>query len=297
LAKERERIESAWRDNGQFVLHHDLTTSLRVGDLSIFHADGSILLDEVKTDTTRRIKKQDRLLIGTSMVLADGGTLPSGFTPIPVQVPFVTDLRGLREVLGLAHERTGIQAGVVSPGRAVVAASQYTAGQHFTGEAFGERFSAELARCQRKIGIKSPDHALTMTSLDSVARWPAWPPWAIYPVAPEVAASIIADAMFFFVCMSPDAIIRQLADAGVRAEWTQSLDGSEDWNRPLVRVAATSGNRLWFSSLNPAAIAALMLELIDLRTWCRQVSLMLGGDVSAGTRPWPCFADEYKTWV
>lgn len=36
LIKEREVIEPAWRDNGEFVLHHDLTAALRVGDLSVF---------------------------------------------------------------------------------------------------------------------------------------------------------------------------------------------------------------------------------------------------------------------
>ncbi|WP_159079305.1 hypothetical protein [Plantactinospora sp. BC1] len=297
LTKEREVIASAWRDNGEFVLHHDLTAALRVGDLSVFRADGSVLLHEVKINSKRRIRKQDQLLIDTSTVLADEGTLPSGITPVRTEIPLLTNLRGLREVLGLAHERSGIQAGVVSPGRAVVAASQYTAAQHYREDTFGARFSIDLARYQRRIGIRSPEHTLKITSLDSAARWPARPPWAIYPLAPDVAASLIADAMFFFVCMSPDAIIRQLADVGVLAEWMQPLNGTEDWTKPLLRVAATARNRLWFTSLNPEAIASLMLEFIDLRSWSRQVALMLSGDVPAGTRPWPCFSDEYKTWV
>lgn len=298
LAKEREFIQTAWRDNGQFVLHHDLTAALRVGDLSVFYDDGRVLLHEVKTNSNRRIKRQDQLLIDTSMVLADKATLlPSGFTPVRTQIPFVTNLRGLGEVLGLAHERTGIQAGVVSPGRAVVAASQYTAAHHYREDTFGDRFSTELDRSRRKIGVRSPERTLTMTSLDSVARWPTRPPWAVYPVAPEVAASLIADAMFFFVCMSPDVIINRLGDAGVQAEWIQPLDGSADWSKPLLRIAATSGNQLWFTSLNPEAIASLMLEFIDLRAWCRQVALMLTGDVPTGTRPWPCFTDEYKAWA
>ena len=297
LAKEREVIERAWRDNREFVLHHDLTAALRVGDLSVFRGDGSVLLDEVKTNSRRRIRKQDQLLINTSIVLADEGTLPSGLTPVRSNIPLLTNLRGLREVLGLAHERTGIQAGVVSPGRAVVAASQYTAAHHYREESFGDRFSTDLARVRRKIGIKSPTHTLTMTSLDSVARSPARPPWAIYPLAPEVAASLIADAMFFFVCMSPDTIINGLSDAGVQAEWIQTLDGSEDGAKPLLRVAATTEKRLWFGSLNPAAIASLMLEFIDLRTWCQHVAFTLGGDVPAGSIPWPCFTDEYTTWA
>jgi hypothetical protein len=40
LNRELEVIDTAWGDNGEFVLHHDLTSALRVGDLSIFQKDG-----------------------------------------------------------------------------------------------------------------------------------------------------------------------------------------------------------------------------------------------------------------
>jgi len=296
LSKELEVIETTWRERGEFVLHHDLTSALRLGDLSIFQKDGSVHLQEVKTNQRHRIKKQDQLLFDTSTVLADGGTLPSGFTPVST-VPYRTNLKALREVLSLAHQRTGIQGAVVSPGRAVVAASQYTAADHYTGETFGDRFNAELARCRRKIGIKSDDHSLTFTSLDQVARSPARPPWAIYPVAPEVAASLTADAIFFFVCVSPDTILTALSRTGVEAEWLQRLDGTEDWAQPLLRVAARDGNQLRFTSLNPEAIACLMLELVDLTTWSKQVASTLAGDMASGVRPWPYFTDEYKSWA
>jgi hypothetical protein len=230
-------------------------------------------------------------------VLANGGTLPSGFTPAVGSIPYKTNLKALREVLGLAHARTGIQGAVVPPRRAVIAASQYTAADHYTAETFNDRFAAELARCRRRIGITSPGHTLTFTSLDQAARSPARPPWAIYPVPSEVAASLIADAMFFLVCVSPDAITAALSDAGVETEWLQSLDGTEDWTKPLMSVAARHGNQLRFTSLNPEAIACLMLELVDLRSWSQHVASTLTGDTPAGTRPWPCFKDEHKTWA
>lgn len=298
LTEERAFIERAWREDGEFVLHHDLTTALRVGDLTVLRADGTALVHEIKTNQTRRIRKQDELLIDTSTVLAaEKGALPSGFTPLRTPIPFRTDLRGLREVLGLAHERTGIQGGVVSSGRAVVAASHYAATHHYRADAFSDRFAAELSRYQRKIGIRSPGQVLTLTSLDSAARWPVRPPWVIYPLAAEVAASLIADGMFFFVTMSADVIIDRLSDAGVRAEWVQQLDGPVDWAKPLLQVAVIDGNQATYASVNPEAIAGLMLEFIDLRTWCRQVAMVLGNGAASGTRPWPCFTDEYRTWA
>jgi hypothetical protein len=297
LEKELAVIETAWRERGEFVLHHDLTSALRVGDLSIFQKDGTVLLDEVKLNQRRRIKKQDRLLFDTSTVLAEGGTLPSGFTPLLSKISYRTNLKALREILDLAHQRTGIQGAVASPGRAVIAASLYTAPEHYPAEAFNDRLGTELARYRSKIGIRSADHHLTFTSLDQVARQPARPPWAIYPLAPEVAASLIADAMFFIVCMSPDAIIAALARAGVEAQWLQRLDGTEQWSKPLLKVAVRTGNRLWFNSLNPEAIACLMLELVDLTAWSQHVRSTLSGDIAPGTQPWPYFRDEYKTWI
>ena len=154
--------------------------------------------------------------------------MSSGHVPVRTTIDYRTDLAGLRDVLGLAHARSGIAGGVVSSGRAVVAASQFTAAGTYTAEQFSTRFSAELDRVRRRIGADKPGHALTLLSIDQVCRTLVRPPWAIYPIAAEVAASLIADGMFFAVCMSPDKIIDALDKAGVQASWLQRLDGTEN---------------------------------------------------------------------
>ncbi|MEU8152169.1 hypothetical protein AB0B94_00720 [Micromonospora sp. NPDC048986] len=298
LAAELEVIETAWRENREFVLHHDLTNVIRVGDVTVLDRDGWAWLREIKTNQRYRVPAQERLLADTSQVLADEtGELPSGYAPVRTTIDYRTDLAGLRDILGLAHARTGIAGGVVSSGRAVVAASQFTAAGRYTAEEFGTRFSAELARVRRRIGADDPGHTLTLLSIDQAGRTLVRPPWAIYPIEPEVAASLIADGMFFAVCMNPNRIIDSLANAGVEGSWLQRLDGTEDPSKPLLNVAVRSGNRLWSTPLNFAAIAELMLELIDLRTWSQQVAAMLSGEFAAGTRPWPCFAREARVWA
>ncbi|GAB3188976.1 hypothetical protein FHX75_111403 [Micromonospora palomenae] len=298
LAAELEVIEDAWRENREFVLHHDLTNVIRVGDVTVLGRDGWAWLREIKTNERYRIPAQERLLAETSQVLADeAGKLPSGHVPVRTTIDYRTDLAGLRDVLGLAHARSGIAGGVVSSGRAVVAASQFTAAGMYTAEEFSTRFSAELDRVRRRIGADDLAHTLTLLSIDQAGRTLVRPPWAIYPIEAEVAASLTADGMFFAVCMNPNKIIDSLAKVGVEASWMQRLDGTENPSKPLLKVAARSGNRLWSTSLNFAAIAELMLELIDLRTWSRQVASMLSGEFPAGTRPWPCFAREAKVWA
>jgi hypothetical protein len=298
LAAELEFIGTAWRENREFVLHHDLTNVIRVGDVTVLDRDGWAWLREIKTNQRYRIPAQERLLADTSQVLADeAGRLPSGYVPVRTTIDYRSNLAGLRDILGLAHARSGIAGGVVSSGRAVVAASQFTAAGRYNAEQFSIRFSAELARVRRRIGADDPTHTLTLLSIDQAGRTLVRPPWAIYPIAADVAASLIADGMFFAVCMNPDKIIGSLAKAGVEASWLQRLDGTENPAKPLLKVAARSGNRLWSTSLNLAAIAELMLELIDLRTWSRQVAAMLSGEFPAGIRPWPCFAREAKVWA
>ena len=298
LAAELEAIDTAWRENGEFVLHHDLTNVIRVGDITVLDRDGWAWLREIKSNQRYRIPAQERMLADTSQVLADQtGALPSGHMPVRTTIDYRTDLTGLHELLGLAHEKSGIAGGVVSSGRAVVAGRQLAPARTATAEEFSNRFSDELARVRRRIGADNPAHTLMLTSIDQAGRTLVIATWAIYTVGAEVAASLIADGMFFAVCMNPDKVIDSLAKAGVEASWLQRLDGTEDPAQPLLKVAARSGNRLWSTSLNFAAIAELMLELIDLRTWSQQVAAMLSGEFPAGTRPWPCFAREARVWA
>jgi hypothetical protein len=157
------------------------------------------------------------------------------------------------------------------------------------------------------MGLKTP--GLLMTSVDSVARSPVRPPWAIYPLAPHIAAGLISDAMLFFVCISPDAIIDRLLAAGVHAQWMQPPDRAVDWAEPVLSVAAVRSRDVRFGTMNPEALAGLLLEFVDLDTWCRQVAAAVGAEnrstggpdtgdrIGTGIRPWPVFADESRTWI
>lgn len=300
LRREREFITTSWARDGRFVLHHDLTSILRIGDVTVFDEDGGASLYEIKTNEKARIRRQDTILLGTQGALVEGGVLPSGFEPRVSNVSYQTKLAGLRDVLGLAHHRTGIQGGIISAGRAVIAADQYTAAHHYGAGDFGDRVRTQLDRYRRRIGAAPPKLMLTVWSLDQVARSPTRPPWAIYPVAPDVAASLIADAIFFCVLMSADSITSALAEAGVAARWLQSLEGPVDMQKPLIAVAAAARSagtvKVGWSSLNPEAIHSLMLEFVDLGAWSQQVAQTLTHDVAADVRPWPCFRDEGRTW-
>ena len=300
VAGERAFIQQRWAD-GEFALHHDSTNVLRIGDHTIFHRDGTGDLHEHKTDPRRKRPRQEALRIGTQRALADGGVLPAGFALQASGIVYRTHLDGLRNVLDLAAQRTGIQGGVVAPGRAVIAANQYTAARHHSADTFGERFTSELDRYRRKIGAAPPEPVLAMWSLDQVGRSPGRPPWAIYPVPADVAASLITDAIFFAVLMKPAAVTDALHKAGVASRWLQPLDQPVDMTTSLLEVGTASRRpgetRIVWSQLSPDAIYSLMLEFVDLSAWSRQVAWCLEQTVDRDVRPWPLFADEGKTWA
>jgi hypothetical protein len=300
VAAEREFIRDRWHTDGEFALHHDLTNTLLISDATVFHHDGGASLHEIKAGKAKN-SRQKSLRTGTQHALAEGSTLPSGFHLLESGIPYRTGLAGLREVLGHASQRTGVQGGVISSGRAVIAVNHFTAANHYTGSGVADRVAAEYERYRRKIRASAPKNVLGAWSLDLVAKSVARPPWAIYPVPADVAAGLIADAINFCVLMSPDTVSAALTKAGVASRWLQPLDRPVDLDRPLLAVATRShpvgATRITWSSLTPEAIFSLMLELVDLPTWSSQVAWSLKQDIDRGARPWPLFKDEGKVWA
>ena len=296
LDREREIITRAWRDDGEFVLHHDSTSALRVGDISIFQKDGGVLVQEIKTNDRYRDKAQDQKILDTVNALIKGGPLSTdGYTLVPSNVAYQANMKSLRDILVLASER-GLQGAKLPGGRAMVAINLASAPDTFTAEEFNARIDTEIQRQRRRAGIHSSEHILTLASLDRAARSPAEPPWAIYPIEPELAVGLITDVIIYFVSMSPDTLLAALSEFNIRASWLQELDGTEDPRKPLLKVAMRTGNTLSFTDMNVIELNRLLVELVDLPTWCRQLSVLLRANLPAGTRPWIYFTGEAKVW-
>jgi len=297
LEREREIIAEAWRDNREFVLHHDSTSAMRIGDVSIFGKDGGVLLREIKTNDKYRDKAQDKKILDTVNALINGGPLAAGgYTLVPSNVTYQANMKGLRDILILAHQR-GIQGAQLEGRRAIVATNLASAPDHFTPAQFNVRFEAESRRQQRKAGIKSEQHILALNSIDRAARSPADPPWAIYPIEPELAVGLITDVVLYTVSMAPETLLDALAECGIQGRWLQQLDGSEDPSKPLLQVAMRTGNTLSSTGMNAIELNRLLIELVDLPTWCRQLAVLLQANLPTGTRPWIYFAGEHNVWA
>lgn len=298
LLAERAYLANAWRD-GRFTLLHDLTTCLRIGDVTVFDGN-SLRVEEIKTNERRRSKVQMQRILEASESLRSHTPMPGGQVPVRLEVPYKTHLDSVREVLDLARQR-GIQSAKIPGGRAITAANTLTGPLAPTEELEAERFVAAFDGVRRRARI-APPNQIILDSVDQSGREAVTPPWAIYPFAPELCASLIVDAAIFYVAMDSRSVISALSDVGLEAEWCQSLDTPIDLSSTLLQVrhvlARRSGRRtakqagMMFAELN-----RLLLEFVDLKTWSQHLVSLLERDDLDGVRPWPYFANEHDVWI
>lgn len=298
LAAERAYLTDAWRD-GRFTLLHDLTNCLRIGDVTVFDRD-HIVIDEIKTNPRRRSTAQQQRIVEAAESLRSSTPMPTGMVPVALDLPYKTHLAYVREILDLAHQR-GVHSDKLPGGRAITAANILGGPLADTDELASARFVAAFDSVRRRARI-APPHQIILDSVDRVGRSAVTPPWAIYPLAPEMCASLIVDAAIFYVAMDAQRILSALVGVGLEAEWAQSLDDPIDISTDLLRVLSIgppiNGGRMarrggiMFSELN-----RLLLEFVDLDVWAQHVAMIMERSDLDGVRPWPYFAQEADVWV
>jgi hypothetical protein len=297
LAAERVFLAERWEAERSFVLLHDLTTCLRIGDATEFRTVGEgyeAYLHEIKTNPLRIGGAQLHRQHLAEQAIRDGGPLPNDADArlVALDMPYRTHLVLLREAFRKAATR-GVQGMKVPGGRALMAANLPRGYELWTEEEFLDRSADERdAACQRA-GIRGRGHHVTSISSDTVARSPITPPWAIYPLPFDVCAALIADQAVFSVTISSESLITALQDAGLWAEWLVPDDARHiDHNQEIARIH----NRKRMTVMRLSELERLTFELVDLPLWANSVKEMLARADIVG-RPWPCFADEGRVWA
>lgn len=298
LITERDAIHEIWRDDGHFAILHDLTSCLRIGDITIFEPD-QVVVREIKTNERRRTRAQEQRIVEACEALRSQTAMPGGADQVLVEIdlPYQTHLHVLRDALDLACQRK-IQAMKVPGGRALVAANLFAGAPGATREASAQLFASAFDKVKRRTSITNDDQ-ITMRSVDQVGQIAAMPPWSIYPLSAEMCASLIADAAFFYVSLSGHHVIEALDHYGVAAKWLQPLDQPVDYHNPLLQVTWLDRPRRRGSktTMNPSELNRLLLEFVDLDMWARSVAITLSRSDLGGVAPWPYFTYEHKVWV
>jgi hypothetical protein len=297
LEAERDFVTQWSTDEKCFVLLHDITSCLRIGDATFFKSIGKdyeASLYEIKTDPNRRKPPQLRRQKLAEEAVRHGGPLPGDPTArlISLGIPYETHLNMLRDGFEKAHHR-GVLGMKVPGGTVLVATDLGKAYELWSEQEFIAKIGTVRSNALKRAGILNFGQHLTYTSDDRVARSPIQPPWAIYPLPPEVCASLIVDMALFVVTISSEPLLDALRTVGLSAEWVLPPD-QNDLQSGQVILRAYKGNR--GIEMCRSEIQRLLLELVDLSTWAEGVKELLTRDY-VFDHPWPHFANERNVWA
>jgi hypothetical protein len=297
LSAERDFVERWSEDEDSFVLMHDLTSCLRIGDATLFKSVGKgyeAYLYEIKSDPNHKRPDQLRRNKLAEEAVRDNGPFPHDPDARFVQLdtPYKTHLPMLRDAFDLAQRR-GTQGMKVPDGRALMAADMRRGYELWPEEEFIARSERAFEDACKRAGIVDRTQFVGSRSDDRVARAPTHPPWAIYPFPPAVCANLIFDMAFYAAGISGASLRDALRKAGLATDWMLPTD-QEQIQPGQVMMRVYHGNR--GLELREAEIARLTLELVDLPTWVEGLKEMLAQPDLSG-RPWPCFADEHRVWA
>lgn len=296
LAAEQEFVAKWSRDDDTFVLLHDVTSCLRIGDATLFKRVGDGFegyLYEIKRDSERRRSTQLRRQRLAQDAVRAGGALPGkpGHHLVSVNLPYKTQLDLLGRAFELAAER-GLYGMNLPDGRALLAADL----RQGYGRWSEEEFLAQADRAYKQVlqhaHILDARHHVYYMSDDLVARTPITPPWAIYPLPPLTCANLMADMSLYVVAITSDPLLNALEGAGLRAEWVLP-PGQKEMQTGQVILRAWNSRR--GMEMRPAEMQRVLLELVDLPIWAEGIKRMLDREDWA-PHPWPYFADEWRVW-
>jgi hypothetical protein len=297
LAAERDFVAQWSNDENCFVLLHDLTSCLRIGDATLFKSIGKeyeAYLYEIKTNPSRQKRSQLQRNRLAEEAIRDGGPLPGDPAAklVPLNIPYRTHLQMLKDAFELAANR-GVVGMRVPGGRAMVAADMRRGYGLWPEAEFLERTGEAHERALQRAGILGTGNHVFYGSDDITARSPIHPPWAIYPLPPVMCANLLVDMAVYIVTVSSEPLLDALRSAGLRAEWILP-QGQEKLKAGQTILRAYKGNR--GIEMRPSDMQRLLLELVELPTWVATVKELLTRENISG-HPWPYFANERQTWA
>jgi hypothetical protein len=285
-------VTEAFRDRGHFVLLHDLTNCVRIGDATEFTADGNRWLREVKK-TGRSDTRQTARMQQVVDALMDGAPLPRAPDAriVRLETPLRTHLSSFRDALVRGDD--GGLAGVPVPGgsRAIICAS-IPAMVRKPDEDWVARWESQRARLQRRLGLTVGTDELVLNTGDTAAHTLGMAPFGIFPIEPGHAAQLICDFSVTETRMAVVAVTAALQQRGLEVHFSiggRSTQGTPEQAtfhvRQESRVITLHGN----------AVVQLLLEHVTLESLTDSITEML--DCQDPPRePVPIYAREDHIW-
>jgi hypothetical protein len=295
LAYERGAVRDLWEKHRHFALMHDLTSVLRIVDVTEVRADGFRMLREIKANPDASIGRQIRLAQAALAAIDGSSPLPGTG---PETEPFLwrssaqlcTHVRRLGPLIDQASAygfwigRTGDRvAGIVN---LLVAAQNGRA----PAEQWAE-YQENLDETLRK-HLPASLHRMKAISADVAGRDPAIAPYGIYPVPAWQRAGLICDYPIIEGTMTDRTLVTALERHGLATRLLlPAASGHRSSGQSVLEITRRDRSLI----LHGAALNQLLLEWIVTDRYADAIAELLGTE-----HPSPqgvlTFSNEVAVW-
>lgn len=199
LGYELGAVKEAWERDNSFALLHDLTNSVRVGDMTLFTASGPRLVEVKKSAEGGGSRRRQQLRRAQEAVafINEGAPLP-GAPQVDLYVSpqqFKADLSALRDHVDRAR-REAVACSSIGH-QQVLTVVALTAKVDPSAQDVAKRSDALKSRAFRKAGLDQAQHHLRGIRADSIGRDRNLAPFTIYPLDPAAVAALTTDLVSY----------------------------------------------------------------------------------------------------
>lgn len=286
FAAEKSTIDQLWTF-GRFGLLHDLTNSLRIGDVSARNGN-EFELFEIKAGVGRPTAAQRLRMLSIEKTLNEGAPLQTADGQVDLfasSVRLKTHMEELRSALiDAADDRVVTRE--IGQGMVLLAWSPLRAvAKRLLDERRRELVAARYGAFVTSFGNGNYYHYVSFNSLPG---HPAHAPRSVFPLPAWQRAALACDYLSYEVGVSVEAFVTALKRVG----FTPEVVGKPGTDLARIVIRARRGGRLL--ALNNATYLQPLVELLDLDTFAEALSEY--HEAGAVGRMTVTFADEDRVW-
>lgn len=294
LGYELGTIMDFWRKEGRFGLLHDLTSVMRLGDVTLFTEEKPMIY-EVKKSPKKRARPQLRRLedaigsLNSGQPSVDGDGVPSQIYRSSQQ--FRTRLGDLGRVLE-ASDKQGTAAVALAHHWVVTAIS-------LTSPALvGRDFPEEEVRQQtekafQKASMHTSDRHLRGVYLDVATVNPWSPPYAIFPFEPDVCARLTCDLLVYVPVITYERLAGPFIDLGFDTRCLLSdPEQNLEWATPLMSAT----KRGFGVTVHWGGMGQLLHEMLEPKVYASATAEVLEREGFGLQRGMFVYSNEKAVW-
>jgi hypothetical protein len=292
LPTEIRYLRHLWTNRGEFALLHDLTSVLRIGDLTIFGRDGRKGIMEVKASQgASNLKRQEEII--NDAIKSSDGHLDLVGSPLNVRLwrsaaALNTHMAKATQVLRAAL-RDG-QSTLPFDGRVLSALYfPYMASRSDPQQIIDGRLRS-ISEAVQGLG---PEVGRTLHMISNGSGEPSalFAPFSIFPMTPQERAAFICGYAIVETLTTTDYLCGTLRNSGLSVSISPAPDGPTIHDTPIIRA---SDGRV-AATVTGLSIAQYLYELHDSHSFVEAVMELIGLDVPP-TNPVLIFSNEREVW-